>query len=261
MLRRRTPLEKRLGHRFRRPDLLEAALTHRSYAHEQADGVPAGAGDDGEAHYERLEFLGDAVLGLVTAEHLFATHPELPEGELTKLKSRLVSRPVLARHASEIGLGEELRLGVGEERSGGRRKASLLADVYEAVIGALFVDAGLPAASRLILTHLQADLERRQPGPTDAKTRLQEAVQARGWGLPSYRLVAAAGPDHDKLFTVECRLGGERAGVGEGRSKKVAEQAAAAAALDSLEATDGGAGYEPGGDPGEESGEDRGDGV
>jgi len=250
MLRRRTPLEKRLGHRFRRLELLEAALTHTSYAHEQGDGAPAAAGDDGETHYERLEFLGDAVLGLVTAEHLFATHPELPEGELTKLKSRLVSRPVLARHASELGLGDELRLGVGEERSGGRKKASLLADVYEAVIGALFVDAGLPAAAKLILTHLQADLERRQHGPTDAKTRLQEAVQARGRGLPSYRLIAAAGPDHDKRFTVECRLGGERAGVGEGRSKKSAEQAAAAAALAAFEAAAEAEGREPDAGPG-----------
>ena len=235
MLRRRTPLEKRLGHRFRRPELLEAALTHRSYAHERGLEPAVDAARAGEAHYERLEFLGDAVLGMVAAEHLFRTRPELPEGELTKLKSQLVSRPALALHAGELGLGDELRLGVGEERSGGRGKASLLADVYEAILGAVFLDAGLAPAAKLVRRHLEADLGRRSATPSDAKTRLQEAVQARGRGLPRYDLLAAEGPDHAKRFTVECWLGERRAGVGEGRSKKVAEQAAAAAALAALE--------------------------
>jgi ribonuclease-3 len=224
MLRRATGLEKRLGHRFRRPDLLAAALTHRSWAHEQGSGE----------HYERLEFLGDAVLGLVAAEWLFARHPELPEGELSKRKGHLVSRPVLARHAQELGLGEELRLGVGEERSGGRRKASLLADVWEAVLGAVYLDGGLEAAEKLVHPVLEDASMRRSGVAADAKTRLQELLQARGMPLPAYDLLETAGPDHAKRFTVECRVGGEAYGRGDGRSKKIAEQAAAASALEAL---------------------------
>lgn len=227
MLRRRTsPFEKRLGHRFRRPELLERALTHRSHAHEH----------DLDGHYERLEFLGDAVLGLVAADELCRRHPDLPEGELSKRKSHLVSQPVLARRARELGLGDELRLGVGEERSGGRSKDSLLSDAFEAVLGAVYLDAGLEAATGLILPLLEGGLEEHDDGrPADPKTRLQETVQARGWPLPQYRVVETHGPDHAKRFVVQCRLRGEVAGSGEGRSKKVAQQAAAAAALEALE--------------------------
>jgi ribonuclease-3 len=235
MLRRRTtPLERRLGYRFRHPELLETALTHRSYAYEQDSDADYGD------HYERLEFLGDAVLGLVAAEHLFRRYPERPEGDLTKLKSHLVSRPVLARIAGDLALGDELRLGVGEERSGGRAKASLLADVWEAVLGAVYLDGGLEAAAKLIRPALEHAEERRGERPADAKTRLQEEVQARGWSLPRYALVETAGPDHAKHFTVECRIQGESYGVGEGRSKKAAEQAAAAAALEALAGRTGG---------------------
>lgn len=217
-----TPLEKRLGYRFKRPDLLELALTHRSYANEQ--GVPE--------HYERLEFLGDAVLGLVTAEWLYTDHPELPEGELSKLKAQLVSRNTLAKHAEEIELGPALRIGVGEDRSGGRTKASLLADSMEAIFGAIYLDGGLEAGRSAILAMLQgAGTERTQQRVTDAKTQLQEVAQALGWDLPEYRLVGSAGPDHNKVFTVECWLAGELAGQGEGPSKKMAEQHAAADAL------------------------------
>lgn len=217
-----TPLEKRLDHRFKRPDLLELALTHRSYANEQ--GVPE--------HYERLEFLGDAVLGLVAAEWLYANHPELPEGELSKLKAQLVSRNTLAKHAEEIELGPALKIGVGEDRSGGRTKASLLADSMEAVFGAIYLDGGLEAARSAILDMLEgAGTERTQQRVTDAKTQLQEVAQALGWDLPEYRLVGAEGPDHNKVFTVECWLNGEAAGRGEGPSKKMAEQHAAADAL------------------------------
>ena len=220
-----TPLEKRLGHRFKRSDLLELALTHRSYANEQ--GVPE--------HYERLEFLGDAVLGLVTAEWLYANHPELPEGELSKLKAQLVSRNTLAKHAEEIELGPALKIGVGEDRSGGRTKASLLADSMEAVFGAIYLDGGLDAARSAILDMLEgAGTERTQQRVTDAKTQLQEVAQALGWDLPEYRLVGAEGPDHNKVFTVECWLNGELAGKGEGPSKKMAEQHAAADALSRL---------------------------
>jgi ribonuclease-3 len=228
MLGRRSssPLEKRLGYRFRRPELLDQALTHRSWAHEREAGVD---------HYERLEFLGDAVLGLVAAEELFRGHPELPEGELSKRKGFLVSREVLARRGEELGLGDLLRLGVGEERSGGREKASLLADAVEAVLGAVYLDGGLDAARQAVAGLFAEGLVRPGAGPSDAKTRLQEAVQARGWPLPAYRLVDQAGPDHAKRFTVEVELRGAPAGRGHGRSKKSAEQEAAAVALAALD--------------------------
>ena len=227
VLRRRAPtaLERLLGHRFRDRGLLDAALTHRSFAHER--GEPE--------HYERLEFLGDAVLGLLAAERLYREHPDEPEGELSKRKGFLVSRPVLAGRAEELGLGEALRLGVGEERSGGREKASLLADALEALIGAVYLDGGLAAARKVVDPLLTAGGARPAHGARDPKTRLQEVAQGRGWALPEYRLLDASGPDHAKRFRVECRLQGEPAGVGEGRTKKAAEQDAAAAALEELE--------------------------
>jgi ribonuclease-3 len=226
MFGRRQPsrLEERLGYRFRRRELVVLAVTHRSHTHES----------DAEGNYERLEFLGDAVLGMVAAEWLYRLHPELPEGELSKRKSFLVSRQALARFARELGLGELLLLGTGEERSGGRAKDSLLADSLEAVFGAVFLDGGFEAA-RLVVQRLLEHSEAEQVLPHfDAKTRLQEVAQGRGWELPEYRLVEEAGPDHDKTFTVECRLEGEPRGRGTGRSKKVAEQVAAAQALTAL---------------------------
>jgi ribonuclease-3 len=229
-LRAATPFEKRLGHRFRHRELLELALTHRSHANERG----------ADTHYERLEYLGDAVLGLVTAEWLYRMHPELPEGELSRLKAQLVSRGTLARHAAAIALGEVLRLGVGEERSGGRAKPSLLADSLEAVFGAVYLDAGLPAAAKVIHLMLEPMLEaaegRAQLLGADAKTRLQEIVQARGGALPEYRHTGTAGPDHSRLYRVECWLDGSLAGTGEGSSKKLAEQRSAADALTRLAA-------------------------
>jgi ribonuclease-3 len=220
-----TLLEKRLGYRFRRLDLLALSLTHRSWANEQ--GIPE--------HYERLEFLGDAVLGVVTAEWLYANHPELPEGELSKHKAQLVSRDSLAQHAQELELGASLRIGVGEDRSGGRTKASLLADSMEAVFGAVYLDGGLEAARKAILPMLEkVFLVRSRQTVTDAKTQLQEVAQALGWELPDYRLTDSLGPDHSKTFVVECWLDGELGGRGEGPSKKVAEQRAAADALAKL---------------------------
>jgi ribonuclease-3 len=220
-----TPIEKRLGYRFKRLDLLELALTHRSWANEQS--IPE--------HYERLEFLGDAVLGLVAAEWLYANHPELPEGDLSKHKAQLVSRETLARYARELDLGASLRIGVGEDRSGGRAKANLLADSMEAVFGAIYLDCGLEHARKAILPMLGSAFDERSRQPvTDAKTQLQEVVQALGWELPEYRLVDSTGPDHNKIFIVECRLSPELAGRGEGPSKKLAEQRAAADALTKL---------------------------
>jgi ribonuclease-3 len=226
--RESTPFEKSLGYRFKRPDLLELALTHRSWANEQ--GIPE--------QYERLEFLGDAVLGMITAGWLYERHPELPEGELSKLKAQLVSRSTLAEYGEGLGLGPALRIGVGEERSGGRAKASLLADSMEAVLGALYLDGGFEAARKAILPMIEgATLQRTQLLERDAKTQLQEVVQALGWELPEYRLVGSTGPDHNKVFTVECWLAGDLAGRGEGPSKKIAEQRAAADALARLPAS------------------------
>ena len=220
--RKGSPLEEGLGYRFRKRRLLETALTHRSYAHER--GL-----DD---HYERLEFLGDAVLGLIAADWLFQRHPDRPEGDLSRLKSTLVSARSLARYAGDLQLGERLRVGVGEERSGGRAKRSLLADSLEAVFGAIYLDGGMDAARKVVhrfLVELTEDEEAAVAG--DAKTTLQELTQARGWELPEYRLSGSSGPDHDKHFEVECAVRDEVVGRGEGPSKKVAEQKAAAAAL------------------------------
>ena len=219
------PLEKRLGYRFKRLDLLELALTHRSWANEQSS----------PEHYERLEFLGDAVLGVVTAAWLYEQHPELPEGELSKLKAQIVSKTTLAKYAEELELGPALRIGVGEDRSGGRTKPSLLADSLEAVFGALYLDGGLEAARKAILDMVEgAYFEQVQQPVTDPKTQLQEVVQALGWDLPDYRLTGSIGPDHNKTFVVECWLAGAMAGRGEGPSKKTAEQRAAADALAGL---------------------------
>ena len=236
--RPKTELERALGFRFRDRGLLERALTHRSYANEQ--GL--------ERHNERLEFLGDAVLGLVAVEWLFRAHPELPEGDLSKLKAYLVSAPALAGFSGRLGIGGELRIGVGEERSGGRSKRSLLADTTEALFGAIYLDGGLEAARAVIEPLLEGLLgERSRVLDADAKTQLQEEVQSRGWDLPEYHLVAEAGPDHDKRFTVECRVREGSAGRGEGRSKKAAEQSAAAEALEALLAAE--AVEEGGGEP------------
>jgi ribonuclease-3 len=216
------PLEARLGHVFAARALAEEAITHSSFAHELGKG----------AHYERLEFLGDAVLGLVAADFLFARNREHPEGELSRSKADLVNAVALAAWAEEIALGETLRLGVGEERAGGRAKGSLLADAVEALFGAVYLDAGFERAREVVGRYLAWAIERPlATRSSDAKTGLQELAQARGWGRPTYEVVEEVGPDHDKLFTVEVRVRGEVAGRGAGRTKKSAEQAAAAAAF------------------------------
>ena len=223
-------VEEALGYRFRDPELAQTALTHASYAHEAEEG---GRGN------ERLEFLGDAVLGLLVSERLFRRHPERREGALARAKSALVSSEALAPYAEALEVGSLLRLGVGESRSGGARKASLLADGLEALLGAVFLDGGLEAARRVVDRYLEwaeaaVDVER-----SDAKTELQELVQARGWELPVYRVVEESGPEHDKRFVCEVAVAGEAAGRGSGRTKKEAERRAAAEALAAL-ATGGG---------------------
>ena len=228
--KRRRALEARLDHLFADGELCERALTHRSGAQEGPQ--------DGEerASYERLEFLGDAVLGLLAGEWLYRRLPA-DEGELSKRKSFLVSEPVLAEHARALGLGPLLRLGVGEERSGGRDKPSLLADALEAVIGAVYLDGGLEAARRLVEPLLERSAAEYQRGAArrDAKTALQERLQAEGAALPEYRLAGSSGPDHEKQFVVECWAAGRCIGRGQGSSKKRAEQDAAADALARLD--------------------------
>jgi ribonuclease-3 len=218
-------LAERLGHPFVRPELLELALTHRSWCAENA----------GHESNERLEFLGDSVLGLVVTEHLYERYPHLPEGELAKARSGVVSAIALAEAATELALGPALRLGRGEHRSGGRAKPSILADALEAVIGAVHLDGGIEASRRLVLSLLaeRTALAAEGPGGHDHKTRLQELAARRWDDLPVYDL-SDEGPDHAKTFHATVRVGGRVRGAGAGRSKKQAEQAAARAAWDHL---------------------------
>jgi len=217
-----TELQRALGVRFSRPELLELALTHRSHAFE-AGGLPTN---------ERLEFLGDAVLGLVVADLIFTAYPEASEGRLAKIRAAAVNSRSLADIARELGLGERVRLGRGEEQSGGRDKDSILADTTEAIIGALYVDQGMAATveflSRVFDDLLEEVASRRES--LDHKTSLQELTAAELSSLPTYELTEE-GPDHEKRFTAAVTVGGERLGRGSGRSKKEAEQGAAGEAL------------------------------
>ena len=205
--------------------LLERALTHRSFAYENG-GLPTN---------ERLEFLGDAVLGLVVTDSLYRAHPELPEGQLAKLRSAVVNARALADVGRDLGLGSHVRLGRGEETTGGRDKSSILADAVEAVIGAVYIGSGLQAADEFIhrvfdpLIAAAAELG----AGLDWKTSLQELTANCGLGVPDY-LIADHGPDHEKTFTAVVRVAGMNRGSGSGRSKKEAEQQAAAAAWSAL---------------------------
>lgn len=226
------PLEEQLRYRFRDRGLLEHALTHRSRAHEDMTG--------GVVDNESLEFLGDAVLGFVIAEALFRECPQYDEGEKSKIKASLVSAVTLARVGERLDLGPHLLLGRGEEKTGGRRKTALLADACEALIAAIYLDAGIDAARDFILREIwsmQSELSR--PGlltaiTGDYKSALQEALQAQDRGLPDYRIVGEAGPDHRKVFEVEVSIGGNVFARAEGRSKKEAEQQAARLALEKM---------------------------
>jgi ribonuclease-3 len=214
--------ERRLGHAFIDRARLEAAWVHRSAANERK---LAGT-------YERLEFLGDAVLGLIAAAWLYRKHPDLTEGELSRRKATLVSAGALARYARELGLGTHLVLGQGEERSGGRDKASLLADSLEAVIAAVYLDGGMRAAKRVVEKFLRASSASVDFAAADAKSDLQERTQAAGGSAPVYRVSEESGPDHAKRFTVEVLIDGRVAGRGVGHSKKAAELDAAREALE-----------------------------
>ena len=231
-----TRLEAALGTAIE-PGLLERALTHRSYAYEHG-GLPTN---------ERLEFLGDAVLGLAVTDALYRAHPDLPEGQLAKLRASVVNTRALAGVARELGLGRWLRLGRGEETTGGRDKNSILADTTEALLGAVYLDRGVDAAVALVLRLFGPLMHAAsQDGAAlDWKTALQELSATRGLGVPDYRL-GESGPDHAKSFTAVVHLSGEARGEGAGRTKKEAEQRAAEAAFGAL--SDDAAGDELAGD-------------
>ncbi len=218
----RAALAQILGHQFHDPSLLEQALTHPS------------ASTSARPDNQRLEFLGDRVLGLCVAEALLEAFPDAAEGELAPRFNALVRREMLAEIAGEIGLGAHIRLGRSESISGGRRKAAILADAAEAVIAALYLDGGLTAARAFIAAHWRDRLRGLSSAPTDAKTRAQEWAQARGLAPPAYRLIEKTGPDHAPDFTVEAALETGETATGRAGSKKLAEQEAAAALLDLL---------------------------
>ncbi|HVT45603.1 MAG TPA: ribonuclease III [Thermoanaerobaculia bacterium] len=219
--------EARLGYRFESRDLLVRALTHKSFSHESR-------GRDAPDN-ETFEFLGDSVLGFVIGDLLFRRFSDQDEGALSKMKAYLVSSTILARKARDYGMGEVLLLGVGEEKSGGRNKDSLLANLFEAVIAAVYLDGGIDAARNLIGDSFQADLEaidRTDLLFHDYKTALQELAQGMGLALPDYVVIEELGPDHDKRFVVEVRVSNAMACRGEGSSKKEAQQEAARHALE-----------------------------
>lgn len=218
------PLESRLDYHFETQALLQQALTHRSA---------------GPLHNERLEFLGDAILGLVVSRWLYDKFPEAPEGDLSRLRARLVRKETLASVARELDLGSVLKLGPGERTSGGKHKDSMLADAVEALIGALFLDGGLAVAEQHIAALLGSRLERLGDAPPDTrdpKTRLQEYLQAEGHELPVYAVEAAIGKAHARTFRVSCTVSMlKQPGLGEGSSRRAAEQASAAAVLELLQ--------------------------
>lgn len=212
------PLEAIIGYEFKNRDLLLTALTHTSYANESRHPVP---------HNERLEFLGDSVLQIVSADHLFHAYADRPEGDLTRIRASLVSEGALFQFAQEIHLGEYLRLGRGEERCGGRTRPSVVSDAFEALIAALYLDGGMEAARRFILPFITEG----KHADADYKTRLQEVIQQNPEERLSYVVEGESGPDHDKHFTVAVMLNSNCIARGEGRSKKAAEQQAAKEAL------------------------------
>ena len=229
-------LERRLGHVFRDRGLLERALTHTSHIYERpSDGPPAGDN-------EQLEFLGDAILGFVVSDYLVRHNPAFPEGRLSKLKARLVSAARLHEVAQDLGLGEFLYLGRGEEMSGGRSKKALLSDAVEALIAALHLDAGLDTAREFIECRVAAGMEEHENGAdssvSDHKSALQETAQALKLPAPRYVVVEEAGPEHSKTFTVEVRLGKEWVSRAQGQSKKSAGQKAAQQVLQQLSAAE-----------------------
>lgn len=225
-----TVLQQRLGVSFNNPSLLEQALVHTSYLNEN----PGFTRDSNE----KLEFLGDAILGFIIAEKLYRDFTQFSEGEMTRLRAALVRRETLARMAAALELGDYLYLGKGEEASGGRSKAGNLASVFEAVIAAIFLDQGITVTGDVILRIFDKELRKavRLGAVADYKSRLQEIIQARQQETPVYQLVEEKGPAHDRLFTVEVKVADTVLGRGSGKSKKIAETKAARSALERLSA-------------------------
>ena len=219
-------LENAIGYRFRNISLLQNALAHSSYANERWH--------NGLMSNERLEFLGDSVLGMLVAEHLYRTFPDRPEGELTRMRADMVCERTLATVANRIGLGEHLLLGKGEEQGGGRNRDSILADALESVIAACYLDGGMDAALSFVEKFILVNVPVAKFHNTDYKTALQERVQQKKNQTLVYSLVGESGPDHDKQFVVELALNGEAVGKGVGSSKKRAEQDAARDAMERL---------------------------
>ncbi len=215
-------LEKKIGYPFQNKKLLRQALTHSSFANEQKINRLE--------DYERLEFLGDAVLELVSSEFLFRENPQMPEGKLTRLRSSMVCEPALAYCARDLEIGKYILLGRGEEATGGRERDSIISDVMEALIGALYLDGGFEAAKSYIHRFILSDLENKILF-YDSKTILQEMVQTMPGALLTYELTGEKGPDHDKEFQVKALIDGKEAGSGSGRTKKAAEQQAAYQAI------------------------------
>lgn len=219
-------LEKAIGYQFRNITLLQNALSHSSYANERWH--------DSLKSNERLEFLGDSVLGMLVAEHLYHTFPNRPEGELTRMRADMVCEKSLAVVANRLDLGRHLMLGKGEESGGGRKRDSILADAVESVLAACYLDGGMDAAVQFVKKFILVNVPVTKLQNTDYKTALQELVQQKKNQTIAYRLVGESGPDHDKQFQVELTINGEVVGLGIGSSKKRAEQAAAQAAIEKL---------------------------
>ena len=210
------------GYKFKNPEFLETALTHTSFSNEKK-----------VESNQRLEFLGDSVIGLVIGEYIYKTFPAMPEGELSKIRAGIVCEKALVKCAEKINLSEKLKVGKGEEMGGGRTRASNLEDAFEAVIGAIYLDSNLETVKKIILD-VMCDIIKdtvSHDGIEDSKTALQEYVQKKGQGVIEYRLDKEEGPDHNKLYTMSVYINGEKGGTGTGRSKKMAEQNAAGNAL------------------------------
>ena len=220
-------LETKLGYQFQNPKLLDHALTHSSYANEHHLGSISSN--------ERLEFLGDSVLGMIVADHLYRTFPDLPEGDLTRIRANLVCEGSLVLVAKEWDLGRYLKLGKGENACGGRSRPSILADAVEAVLAAVFLDGGLEHDRDIIQRFLLDRMEQVTRASRDHKPYLQELVQRKSGQVLSYELIGESGPDHNKTFQMQVLLNGQPIGQGTGHSKKEAEQAAANAAIERLE--------------------------
>jgi len=219
-------LEKTINYNFEDRTFLKTALTHSSYANENKISC----------YNERYEFLGDSVLGIVVSDHLFRNHPDLPEGKLTKMRARIVCETSLSKTSKEISLGDYLFLGKGEELTGGRVRTSILADAFEALIAAIYLDGGFEQARYFILCRMKSIIDEAVNGKLfiDYKTHLQELIQKRSSGRLNYQIYNEEGPDHAKIFFSRVTVNGAEIGIGKGRNKKEAEQEAAQMALDNL---------------------------